>query len=288
LAARRHIAARRRKEFSSMGFFKRKDPADQAQSSKRAAVPSEVQAAELRGRARRRLAGAVALVLAAVIILPMVLDSQPVPVADNIPIRVPERNTPFQPQVSEPQATTPATPESGTPGAAPTDPAAVPTPPPVTSVPPVAVAPTTPPATQVTPPATPPKPEVKPKPEPKPEPKPATAPKPDTRSDDGARALALLEGRSAPAAAAPAPKPAAAKGNFVLQIAAYTTSEDAQSRRTKLHQAGVTNAFVEQASIGGKQQYRLRVGPFPSREAAQAAQARLRTLGYDNGFIAAQ
>ncbi|WP_175188346.1 SPOR domain-containing protein, partial [Achromobacter denitrificans] len=113
-------------------------------------------------------------------------------------------------------------------------------------------------------------------------------PKPDTRSDDGARALALLEGRAAPAATpAPAPKPAA-KGNFVLQIAAYTTSEDAQSRRSKLHQAGVTNAFVEQATIGGKQQYRLRVGPFPSREAAQAAQARLRTLGYDNGFIAAQ
>ena len=54
---------------------------------KRAAVPSEVQAAELRGRARRRLAGAIALVLAAVIVLPMVLDSQPVPVADNIPSR---------------------------------------------------------------------------------------------------------------------------------------------------------------------------------------------------------
>ena len=271
-----------------MGFFKRKDPADQAQSSKRAAVPSEVQAAELRGRARRRLAGAVALVLAAVIVLPMVLDSQPVPVADNIPIRVPERNTPFQPQVSEPQASAPAASGSAAaPGTAPADPAAVPTPPPVTSVPPVAVAPTTTPATPVTPPpATPPKPDVKPKPEPKPEPKPATS-KPDARSDDGARALALLEGRSAPAAAAPAPKPAA-KGNFVLQIAAYTTSEDAQSRRGKLHQAGVTNAFVEQASIGGKQQYRLRVGPFPSREAAQAAQARLRTLGYDNGFIAAQ
>ena len=74
---------------------------------KRAAVPSEVQAAELRGRARRRLAGAIALVLAAVIVLPMVLDSQPVPVADNIPIKVPERNTPFQPQVSEPQVAPP-------------------------------------------------------------------------------------------------------------------------------------------------------------------------------------
>ncbi|MNK16702.1 cell division protein DedD [compost metagenome] len=263
-----------------MGFFKRKDPADQAQSAKRAAVPSEVQAAELRGRARRRLAGAVALVLAAVIILPMVLDSQPAPVADNIPIKVPERNTPFQPQISEPQVAPPATPA---PGATPADPAAVPTPPAVTSTPPpVAVAPVTPPATQ--PAVTPPKPEVKPKPEPKP----ATPSKPDTRSDDGARALALLEGRSAAAPKPAAPKPAATKGNFVLQIAAYTTSEDAQSRRGKLHQAGVTNAFVEQASVGGKQQYRLRVGPFPSREAAQAAQARLRTLGYDNGFIAAQ
>ncbi|WP_343499301.1 SPOR domain-containing protein [Achromobacter denitrificans] len=267
-----------------MGFFKRKDPADQAQSSKRAAVPSEVQAAELRGRARRRLAGAVALVLAAVIILPMVLDSQPVPVADDIPIRVPDRNTPFQPQVSEPQAAATETPATSP---APTEPAAVPTPPPVVSVPPpVAAAPATPPAAQpTTPPATAPKPATPPA---KPDPKPATPPKPDTRSDDGARALALLEGRAAPAATpAPAPKPAA-KGNFVLQIAAYTTSEDAQSRRSKLHQAGVTNAFVEQATIGGKQQYRLRVGPFPSREAAQAAQARLRTLGYDNGFIAAQ
>ncbi len=241
-----------------MGFFKRKDPAEQAQASKRAAVPSEVQAAELRGRARRRLAGAVALVLAAVIILPMVLDSQPAPVDDNIPIKVPERTTPFQPQVSEPQVPAPADPSAS--GA--TDPAAVPTPPAVNSVPPVAAAsgtptttphttqPANPPATPAVPPATPPKPETKPKPE--------------------------------------AAKPAAAKGNFVLQIAAYTTSEDAQSRRGKLHQAGVTNAFVEQATINGKQQYRLRVGPFPSREAAQAAQARLRTLGYDNGFIAAQ
>ncbi len=276
-----------------MGFFNRKDPADQAQPSKRAAVPSEVQAAELRGRARRRLAGAIALVLAAVIILPMVLDSQPVPVADNIPIKVPERNTPFQPQVSEPQAGTPATPAQG---GAPNEAPNIPTPPPVTSGTPATATPqaSTPPATTpptATPPVatpprtaqtTPPKPETKPEPAPKP-----ATPKPESRSDDGARALALLEGRSAPAAAAPTPKPAAAKGNFVLQIAAYTTSEDAQSRRDKLHQAGVTNAFVEQASIGGKQQYRLRVGPFPSREAAQAAQARLRTLGYDNGFIAA-
>ncbi|WP_195843353.1 SPOR domain-containing protein, partial [Bordetella pertussis] len=136
--------------------------------------------------------------------------------------------------------------------------------------------PATPPQQAATPPAA-------PKPEAKPEPKPAKPAAP-ARSDDGARAMALLEGRSPP----PAQSKPAANGNFVLQVASYTTQADAQARRGKLHQAGVTNAFVEQASINGKQQYRLRVGPFPSREAAQAAQARLRTLGYDNGFIAAQ
>lgn len=100
--------------------------------------------------------------------------------------------------------------------------------------------------------------------------------------------MALLEGRAS-APTKPQQSPAApAGGNFVLQIAAYTTQADAQARRTQLHQAGITNAFIEPVNVGGKQQFRLRVGPFPSRESAQAAQARLRALGYDNGFIAAQ
>ena len=172
---------------------------------KRAAVPSEVQAAELRGRARRRLAGAIALVLAAVIVLPMVLDSQPVPVADNIPIKVPERNTPFQPQVSEPQVAPPVASAQGAGrrpaprrrihgnhpnaaagglGAAARDDG------------PAASAARRHHADDVGRGATVqagPKPAAKP--DPKPDPKPAA--KPETRTDDGARALALLEGRSA-------------------------------------------------------------------------------------------
>src|SRR5690606_21219748 len=256
-----------------MGWFSRKDSAASASPSRpRPSVSSEAQAAELRGRARRRLAGAVALVLAAVIVLPMVLDSEPVPVADDIPIRMPERNTPYQPQISPPVVANAGsiaagtTPEGTAQGETPA------TPPPVP--PDVSTPPATPPAvSSVPPPATTPPPAPPPATKP-----PATPPKP-SRDDDGAQALALLEGRSPsdkPASAA-TPKPAA-KGNFVLQIASYGAQADAQSRRTKLHQAGVTNAFVEQASVGGKQQYRLRVGPFPSREAAQAAQARLRTL----------
>src|SRR5690606_26314092 len=110
--------------------------------------------------------------------------------------------------------------------------------------------------------------------------KPATQPK--QRTDDGSVALALLEGR---APAAPKPAAAGSSGNVVLQVAAYTTQADAESRRDQLVAAGVTNAYVENAIANGKTAYRLRVGPFPTREAAEAAQARLRQLGYNNGLI---
>ena len=43
-------------------------------------------------RARRRLGGAIALVLAAVIGLPMVLDSEPKPIAEDIAIQSPSRD----------------------------------------------------------------------------------------------------------------------------------------------------------------------------------------------------
>ena len=43
-------------------------------------------------RARRRLVGAIALVIAAVVILPMVLDSHPKPVTDDISIYIPNRS----------------------------------------------------------------------------------------------------------------------------------------------------------------------------------------------------
>ncbi|MFP6561035.1 SPOR domain-containing protein [Paraburkholderia sp. B3] len=45
-------------------------------------------------RARRRLVGAIALVVAAIVILPMVLDSHPKPVTDDIAIDIPSRPTP--------------------------------------------------------------------------------------------------------------------------------------------------------------------------------------------------
>lgn len=53
----------------------------------------------LKRRARRRLVGAVALVLAAVIILPMVFDPAPKPPASSVSVRIPgEGEAPFTPK----------------------------------------------------------------------------------------------------------------------------------------------------------------------------------------------
>ncbi|MEY3670921.1 MAG: putative rane protein, partial [Pseudomonadota bacterium] len=95
-----------------MGLFSRKDSASARKPvvKPRPSVTSEAQAAEMRVRARRRLAGAVALVLTAVIVLPMLLDSEPTPVANNIPIRTPDRQAPFGPNAPEaPAAAEPTT-----------------------------------------------------------------------------------------------------------------------------------------------------------------------------------
>lgn len=62
----------------------RKDSAD-AQEPLDPALPEKK-------RARRRLIGATALVLAAVIGLPMIFDSEPKPLADDIPIVIPPRD----------------------------------------------------------------------------------------------------------------------------------------------------------------------------------------------------
>jgi DedD protein len=269
-----------------MGLFSRKEPASGTgrRAASRSSLSSEAQANELRGRARRRLIGALALVLAAVIIVPMLFDT-PVPEEGQVatPVVVPAIVPPetsggvaLAPTAPDAPAPVPATPEAPL---QPVDPAAgavaPSTPTPAVSEPAPAPAPQQSAAPQ-TPTAAEPAPVEKAEPKPKPK-------APADRTDDGSVAIALLEGRS-PSSPAPA-APVAAKGSFILQIAAYTNDKDAEVRRDRLVSAGVTNAYVENAVSGGKTTYRLRVGPFPTRDAAQAAQARLRALGYDNGFI---
>lgn len=273
-----------------MGLFSRNESASDSgrRSASRNSLSSEAQANELRGRARRRLIGALALVLAAVIVVPMLFDSSAPEDEISTPVVVPAIVPPTTDNSVALAPTDPNAAETGVQQPAPDgttqDPSSgavqqpVPADPQPEPVQPELEEPA--PAPEPAQPATPvekPEPEPEPKPAPKPEPKPSTE-----RTDDGSVAIALLEGRS-PAKASPAPAPS--KGNFILQIAAYTNEQDANVRRDRLVSAGVTNTYVEKAISGGKETYRLRVGPFPTRDAAQAAQARLRALGYDNGFI---
>lgn len=94
-----------------LAFWRRKKGAADAAPKRatRTPIPNDDEAggrgdptAALRIRARRRLIGAAALLLTAAIIVPMLLDPEPRPVPDNIPIDVPSEKTPFNPRLSLP------------------------------------------------------------------------------------------------------------------------------------------------------------------------------------------
>jgi DedD protein len=96
------------------------------------------------------------------------------------------------------------------------------------------------------------------------------AEKPAATSED-ARALAILEGKSAA-------KPAAAESGqkFVLQVAALSDKGKVDELRDKLKKAGI-NSFTEKAPSG--EVTRVRVGPFTSRDEAEKVKAKLTAMG---------
>ncbi|MGB6241183.1 MAG: SPOR domain-containing protein [Castellaniella sp.] len=245
---------------------------------------TEAQLKELRSKARRRLIGALALVLAAFIVVPWLFD-EPAPDDAHAPVVVPAAPAGLPPTSSIP-APVDAAPHAGDDAAANPNQGSVSAPDPANEpnsaphAPEPAAAQPESPAVAVPPiqPPAPPPAVDKPAEEPA---KPAKPAKSMERTDDGSVALALLSGKSPDNKAASA----SGQGRYYLQVAAYTTEQDAQSRRDSLRQAGVTDAYVERGQSGGRTVYRLRVGPFGSHEAAQAAQARLRALGYQNGLI---
>ncbi|HEY4542395.1 MAG TPA: SPOR domain-containing protein, partial [Noviherbaspirillum sp.] len=229
-------------------------------------------------RARRRLVGAVALVLAAIIGLPMILDSEPKPLADDIAIRIPSRDSASAPVRSVAENAEPAeaaldeqeelvAPPDAAPAPDATPPAA-PTPAPAvaTAVPRPAPSSAAKPA-EPTPPA-------KPAPA-KPEPSPA--PERRVRDDEGARALALLEGRTAPAAEKKAEK-------YVIQVAALASQEKVNELQGKLKRAGIAS-FTQKVGTGGGAATRIRVGPFTSRDEAEKVRARIVKLGLNGTLV---
>jgi DedD protein len=266
-------------------------------------------------RARRRLVGAVALVLAMIIGLPMILDSEPKPMADDIAIQIPSRD---KPPVIAPAASAAATAAStsAVPVAASLDPREQ-----VVAMPPVATgtAGAKPPAASIpASDATPKNGKPDAKPESKPEAKPDAKPpepvrnavgdkqesKPDskpadktgdkqvaklehkqdqkTEQKDEARAAAILDGKDVDAKQA-GEKKAENKaenraGKFIVQVAALTSKEKITELQGKLSEAGF-KPMLQTVPTDAGVTTRVRVGPFASKDEAQSAMSKLDKLG---------
>lgn len=215
-------------------------------------------------RARRRLVGAIALVVAAVIVLPMVLDSHPKPVTDDIAIDIPNRPAhqavaPRDDDASDVQAGV----AHDEPPASDTAVAAAPAPAPKDAAKPAAK-----PDTTTTASVTPPKPAPKPaapaaKPA-APKPAPATVANADAASPDS-------DDASSPSS------PAGAR--FAVQLGSFKEDATARSWATKLKSAGVPAYVEHRKQADGSTATLLRAGPFADRAAASAAIAKVREAG---------
>ncbi len=117
-------------------------------------------------------------------------------------------------------------------------------------------------------------------------PAPAAVPSPTPASAAVARPArdpaALLSGVPAPAPAAPAAT--AAGFDFYVQAGAYTRTEDAEGQRAQLAMLG-QQAKISERAQAGRTVYRVRLGPFPSRDEADALQGKLQGQGIESQIV---
>ena len=246
-----------------MPFFNFRRTPSTSPNAAGAAQPESMEV--VRKRAKHRLIGTAVLVLAGVVGFPLLFDTQPRPIAVDIPIEIPGKNTVkplVMPAKSDPAAAVPAS--TATVAAASSltpkeeivaeKPPASPAAGPVTTAPAVV------------------KNEAKPvaKAEVRPETRPE--PKPVTKADDGARAKALLDGQ-----AASAPASAPAEGRMVVQVGAFADADKAREVRQKLEKAGL-KTYTQVAETKDGKRIRVRVGPFVTRAEADKAASKIKTL----------
>jgi DedD protein len=218
----------------------------------------------LRVRARRRLIGAAALLLAVAVVLPMVLDKEPRPVPDSIPIDIPSDRSPFNPRLALPPPREAGdAPVPPRPDAAPAEHGKDAT----AAKPERTEAATNPPEkSDAKPPANSPAPQIA---------------KTTDRASDESRARDILEGKTTAATAAAAPK----NGRYLLQAAALGSEAAARELTERLKKAGFA-PFTERADTKDGVRYRVRLGPYGTRDEAERARARLRALGVNASVVA--
>jgi DedD protein len=245
-----------------MAFFKFRKGGDASPAA--APQPESVEA--MRRRARHRLIGAAVLVLVGVVGFPLLFDTQPRPIAVDIPIEIPDRNkakplpAPVSTAPRQAAASAPApNPVAAAPAGAPA-PVAAAAPAPAPAAAPVAAASTVPA-----------KPEARasaPAPAAVARAEPATKP----AAPDAARAQALLEGKPVQAQAQDD-----ADGRFVVQVGAFADATKARETRLKVEKAGL-KTYTHVAETKDGKRIRVRVGPFATRAEADKAAGRIKEL----------
>jgi DedD protein len=252
-------------------------------------------------RARRRLVGAIALALAAIIGIPMLLDSEPKPLNGDIAIQIPskEKAAPLPvPQAPAPVNAADTLDKREEIVAAPSKPE-----PPrkaskydteLRDEPAPAPAPA----------------KVEPKPAPKPEPKvakvdkhekPAKVDKPKparsddkhdvhplaAKSNDQSRALAILEDKEdQPAKPAKVERELADSGSqrYVLQVVALGSQEKVTELQARLAGAGLRSYTEKSTAASGAPVIRVRVGPF-GKDEAERTRAKLSAMGLPGTMV---
>ena len=241
----------------------------------------------LKRRARRRLIGAVALVLAAVIALPMIFDDEKRPLDQDVSIQIPSQDAQIVKPAAAPSAVKPKTVEPREPGSTEKPKSdALPAPAVSTPSPPAAPAAkseagasrdTDRPAGK--PPAADSKAasstaRAEPTTE-KHESQAKPAPKESVSKGEEARVQAILDAKPAKT------------GGFAVQIGAFAADEKVREARDKLSGAGFAS-YTEKLETRDGERTRVRAGPFASREAAEAARERIRTLGFSGANVVAK
>lgn len=248
-------------------------------------VTSEAQDSTLKRRARRRLIGAIALVLLAVIVLPMVFDAEKRPLDADISIQIPNQDAVVAKGINPAPGTAgaPAVPGAGKGGSKVDEndgrekKAEDKT---------VADAPKAAPKaetkaglnTQT---------KQESKPESKLEPKPAAKVEDQRSAKDRAeeqRAAAILNAKDA---SAKAEKSAPVTGGFAVQVGAFAADDKVQEARDKLSSAGI-KTYTEKLDTKTGERTRVRAGPFASKDAADEARDKIRGLGFAGAQVVAR
>jgi DedD protein len=225
---------------------------------------------EARARARRRLIGALVLLVVGVIAFPLIFETQPRPLSSQTPVEAPREVVTAAPAAAPPPPATAASPVAAP---AASEPASAP-PLPAETAASVAAAPATP------------------------APAPPAAPAVAASAAPAVAAPAPAPARvpaatAAPAASAPKgvvegpPSDASARagsGRFVVQVGAFGTVAAMREVRSKVDKLGF-KTYTQTVETPEGKRTRLRVGPFDARAQAEEAAAKLKAAGFAGNVL---